>query len=151
MHAQELARWVEIEHKKVAELSAVLLERTACVPRTNQAAWIALVREAFEHLRAHLIKHMAFEEDGGYLVPVLERRPGLAQQVERLQHEHEEITRIMNSIHVVLAEVQPEDRLLIRDCCHRIYDVIQYVEHHKNSENLLVLSVLTTDIGGEKD
>jgi iron-sulfur cluster repair protein YtfE (RIC family) len=151
MHAPELARWVEEEHKKVAELSATLLERTACVPRSNQAAWIASVREAFEHLRAHLMKHMAFEEDGGYLLPVLERRPGLAHQVEQLQHEHQEIARIMDVIHHMLAEVQPEDRLVIRDCCHRIYDVIQYIEHHKNSENLLVLSVLTTDIGGEKE
>lgn len=150
MHAHELARWVEVEHKKVAELSSALMERTACVPRTNQAAWIAQVREAFEHLRAHLVKHMAFEEEGGYLLPVLERRPGLAHQVERLHHEHGEITRIMAAIHHMLAELQPDDRLMIRDCCHRISDVIQYVEHHKNSENLLVLSVLTTDIG-EKD
>jgi hypothetical protein len=44
--------------------------------------------------------------------------------------------------------LKPEDSLLIRDCCHRIQNFLQYVEHHESDENFLVISAFTDDIGG---
>jgi len=147
MKAEDLARWIGEEHQKVSELAARLQECVACVPRANHDKWIADVREAFEHFRAHLTKHMALEEDEGYMVPVVERRPALSREVERLAHEHGEFLRLMEVIHNMLAVLTPADELLMRDCCHRISDYLSYVEHHKNDENLMVLSVFNLDIG----
>lgn len=151
MQPSELANWIKDEHAKVAELSNQLMERVACVPRMNKSKWIGDVRTAFEHLRAHLTKHMALEEQGGYMSQVLAVRPTLSPQVAQLEHEHYEFTQIMNMVHRALMETGPEDSLLIRDLCHRIQDLLAYVEHHKKTEDLLVISVLNQDIGSSGD
>lgn len=148
MKAEDLAGWIIQEHHKVSELAARLEDFVDCVPKANQAKWIQGVREAFEHFRAHLTKHMALEEQDGYMVPVVERRPALSTDVERLAHEHQEFARLMQVIQQGLGELEPTDQLLIRDCCHRIQDFLAYVEHHKNEENLMVLTVFNIDIGG---
>ena len=149
MNAQELARWLREEHAKVNELITVLREKVAVAPQTNQQKWIGDASRAFEHLRAHNIKHIALEEQDGYMAAVVQRRPAFTREVERLAHEHREMQTIMNRIHDELEAVKPEDQLLIRDCCHRIQDLLAYVEHHENAENLLVFTAFTDDVGGQ--
>lgn len=147
MKAEDLATWMRDEHLKLRELMNALQDKVSCVPRANHANWIEAARASFGHVRAHTVKQMAVEEQDGYMVPVAERRPALASQIERLAHEHKELQRLMNDIHAALGDLQPGDHLLIRDCCHRINEFISYMEHHTNDENLLVLSVFTDDIG----
>lgn len=149
MESQELVRWMRREHRKVEDLARVLRERVAGVPRTGLDGWIGGLREQFAHMRAHLHKHMALEEREGYMAVVLERRPALASEVDRLQHEHAEFTRLMDGIHHALADLTASDRLLVRDCCHRINNFLSYIEHHEAHENLIVVSVFTHDIGTE--
>lgn len=148
MNAQELARWLRDEHEKVNELMALLREKVAAAPQTNQQKWIEGARRAFEHLRAHHIKHIALEEQDGYMATVVQRRPAVEREVERLAHEHGELRTIMDRIHDELDALRPEDHLLIRDCCARVHNLLSYVEHHENAENLLVLTAFTDDLGG---
>jgi hemerythrin-like domain-containing protein len=149
MKAGELAKWMREEHQILLGLMNSLQDQVSCVPRANQGRWIEAVLASFGHMRAHTVKQMAMEERDGYMVPVKERRPALATEIERLAHEHKELQRLMEGIYVFLQDLLPGDRLLIRDCCHRINDFISYMEHHTNAENLLVLSVFTDDIGAE--
>ncbi len=149
MKTEELAQWIRQEHDKVAELSARLREKAALCPSWHRQTWIQNVGEAFEHLRAHLTKHMALEERDGYMAAVVERQPAFSKEIERLAHEHEEIVRLMREIHDSLEQLRPDDQLLIRDCCLRIQNLLGYVEHHERDENLMVLSAYTHDIGTE--
>ncbi|HVP11758.1 MAG TPA: hemerythrin domain-containing protein [Phycisphaerae bacterium] len=148
MKPQELARWIRDEHEVVRGLSERLQEKVAIVPQANQQRWIQDLREAFDHLRAHLIKHFALEEQDGYMVSVVHRRPSLAREVDRLAHEHGEIVRLLEGIHRAAHELMPDDRLLIRDCCRRIQNFLQYWERHESDENFLVMTAFTEDIGG---
>jgi hypothetical protein len=147
MNAQELAHWLRDEHQKVQVLRANLGDKVAIAPQTNQHRWIEEVRVAFEHLRAHCIKHMALEEQDGYMLAVVHRRPALTHEVDRLSHEHTELQRILERLHNELDQVRPDDHLLIHDCCARIRDVMGYLEHHESAENLLVFSAFTDDLG----
>ncbi len=147
MTGEELANWMREEHLKVAELAQVLLQQAAGVPETNEANWLQLLRDAFEHYRAHITKQMAMKEKDGYLLPVVETRPGLSREVERLAHQHGEFLHLMDQIHVSLAAMRPEDRVLMRDCCFRVRNLISYVQYHEKKEILLIMSVLNTDIG----
>ena len=147
MNTRELTKWIREEHDKVSGLIEKLQERVAVRPRSNQARWLQDVREQFEHLRAHLIKHMALEEQDGYMVAVAEHRPILTKEIDRLAHEHAELARIMESIQRELSEASPEDQLLLLDCGRRIQSLLQYVDHHERDENLLVMSAFTEDIG----
>jgi hemerythrin-like domain-containing protein len=147
MDVHRMAEWMREEHNKVEELTNALRERASVVPRSNLDAWIDEVRERFEHFRAHLTKHMALEEHEGYMKAVVQRRPALSDAIDRLEHEHVELLRIMDGLKMSLAQIKPEDRLLVRDCCRRIESLLQFVEHHEADENLMMVSAFTNDIG----
>lgn len=147
MTVQNLGRWIKKEHEQVQGLADRLTEKIAIIPRANLAAWIAEVSERFDHFRAHMTKHMALEEHEGYLPTVVERRPTLAPQIDRLHHEHEEFLQLMKGVHQSLESLTPEDHLLVRDCCHRIAHLLDYVEQHEELENNLVTFAFSQDIG----
>ena len=149
MNANELAKWLSEEHEKVEEIIRRMHDTVAVVPRTNKDHWIEHLRGSFDHLRAHQVRHMALEERDGYMLPVVNRRPAFAREVDRLAHEHIELRRIMDGIHEELRRLESADALLIRDCCRRIQDLASYVEHHDADENRLLLTAFTEDIGTE--
>lgn len=142
-----LASWIRTEHEKVEALSARLREAVAVVPRIPSSDWLTQLRDRFEHFRAHMHQHMALEEHNGYMKPVVERFPALVPKVERLGHEHREIAVLLDELHHTLAKLTPQSRLLVRDCCHRIGTILNYVDHHEDEENELVEFAFTNDIG----
>lgn len=143
----EIAQWVREERERVEALMNRLRSEVAVVPRAGRDNWIRKVHQAFEHLRAHLIRHMLLEERDGYMSMVIERRPALSPEVERLRHEHEEFRVLLDEVYATLERLHPDDNLLVRDCCNRIHNLISYVEHHENDENLMVTYVFTHDLG----
>lgn len=147
MTRDDFVAWMRDEHEKVQDLANCLRGKVAFAPQANLAAWINEVQDRFDHFRAHLTKKMALEEQNGHLTAVTERRPALAPEVERLCHEHAEVMRIMDGIHRTVHELAPDDRLLIRDSCARIQNLLSYVEHHEELENNLVTFAFTQDIG----
>lgn len=147
MDAQSIAKWMLQEHLRVDELVGRLRERGAAPQPAERAHWIEEVRDRFDHLRAHLFKHLAMEEDGGYMKSVLECRPTLSDQVEKLHREHREMVELMNSIHQAVHQATADDALLISDACARIQHFLSYLERHQESENLLTASVFTDDMG----
>jgi hypothetical protein len=149
MNAPKTAEWLAEEHRKVVDLMERLRAKSTVPQPQERGPWLEEVRRRFEHLRAHMIKQFALEEDGGYLVPVLECRPTLSKQVEALRHEHAEIIEILNTIHDALHRAEPVDGLLIRDTWSRIRNLLGYIEDHDQNEYKLVTSVFTVDMGGK--
>jgi iron-sulfur cluster repair protein YtfE (RIC family) len=134
----------------VDRITKTLHERICSIPRgRDREPWLASLRQEFDHLRAHLLKHFALEESEGYLIPVLEQRPTLTGEVERLKQEHSEMQQILDGIHHQVREVSPESSLMIRDICSRICAVLRFVDEHEERENLLVSFVFTQDIGSK--
>ena len=147
MAEQSIAEWLRSEHEQVIVLSDRLRKCIAVVPRTGLQPWSTEIRNHFEHFRAHLLRHIALEEDKGYLSVVLERRPTLAPRVQRLAHEHRELIQLLDNLHRSLIGLTNDDRLLAQDCCRRIGDLLNVVERHEGEENDLVGFVFTEDIG----
>jgi len=147
VNPKQLAQWMHDEHDRVHDLAVTLRETIAKVPLSHRGDWLEALRGRYEHLRAHLHKHMALEERDGYLPTVAARRPSLSKEVDRLRHEHEELTQIMDGIRRDLLEVRETDPLMIQDCCCRIENLVSSIERHEQDENLIVLSVFTDDIG----
>ncbi|HUN82165.1 MAG TPA: hemerythrin domain-containing protein [Phycisphaerae bacterium] len=148
MTTHTLASWIQEEHARISELSDRLQERVAVVPKAAEAKWIEDVESAFAEFRLHVERHQSLEEEGGYMTGVLEKRPTLARVVEQLMHEHGEMRRIMEEIEQRLMELSPDDKLLIRDACHRIQALLQYMEHHARQEDLLLMSLFKDDGDG---
>lgn len=147
MANQQLVEWIRVEHEKVEKLADRLREQVAIVPRICTEAWITEALERFEHLRAHLHKHMALEDQGGYMAAIVDARPSLASRVERLEQEHRDLACLLDGLHELTRQIRPHTRLLLRDYCRRTIDLLSYVEHHEQEENDLISLVYTVDEG----
>ena len=147
MQQQDLASWIRKEHDHVEQLADRLRERVAIIPHVGSEGWIRDTRDRYEHFRAHLQRHMALEEKEGYMEAVLERRPTLSERVERLAQEHRDLARLLDDLHKLAMDLEPDRRLFLRDFCHRVQVLLSYVEHHEDEENDLIGLVFSEDIG----
>ena len=147
MRPDDLASWMREEHDKVHDLKTRIREKVAVLPRVGVDEWINEVRERFEHLRAHMTRHMGLEEHAGYLDASLGKRAALSAQVAKLSHEHGEMGSIMDDIHRDLGQLTAEDCLLIRDACWRIEQFLLYVDHHEEEEKWLVSCAVPPEAG----
>ena len=143
----DIARWMREQHDKVDVLVAKLRERVAAIPRANIEPWLKTLSDEFERFRAHMQKHFALEEEGGYLASVIQLHPTMHGEVDRLIAEHRELAQLLTSIFDEVAHLQPDSPLHIRDACARIANLIGLLEHHEDHENMLVSHVFTQDMG----
>lgn len=135
------------EHESLNCLMDELREVIAVVPRSGLAPWIERLRDRFAHFEAHFVKLMALEEHGEYLTPVLESRPTLTCEVNRLKHEHNEFLRLMESVRHQAQQLQESDFILARDWCCRVSRLLSYVEQHEHEEDLILIDGVSRDIG----
>lgn len=149
MSRPDLAAWLREEHLQVEALADRLRQTVAVVPRVATPVWLNELRDRLGHFRAHMIKHMAMEEEGGYMAEVLERRPGLALRVGALQHQHRQVRRLLDDLHQLLGEMAADQLLLAQDCGRRIDSLLDTIQRHEDAENDLVQFVFTEDLGTE--
>lgn len=142
MPREEIVRWLRTKHDDLHKCTDVLRERAAKSPPGTRDRWIAELGERFDQFADCLHRHMAEEEQDGYLKPVLDTRPSLVESVELLRCEHAELARIVDSVQSAVRRLSPTDNLLLRDCCKRIETLLTWVERHQEHENHIVLYVL---------
>ena len=147
MTRQRADRLLVEEHETLNRLMDELRGEIAVVPRSGLAPWIDRLKARFTHFEAHLIKHMALEEQGGYLAPVLGERPTLNKEVARLKHQHGEFVRLLQLLRQQVQQLDPADSILPRDWCHHVTRVLAYVEQHEHEEDLVLIDGVSRDIG----
>lgn len=147
MSRPDLAAWLREEHLQVEALADRLRQTVAVVPRVETPVWLNELRGRLGHFRAHLIKHMAMEEEDGYMAEVLERRPSLAPRVTRLQYQHRQVRRMLDDLQQLLEDMKADQLLLAQDCGRRIDSLLDTIQRHEDAENDLVQFVFTADLG----
>jgi hemerythrin-like domain-containing protein len=147
MDQSEIGAWMKEEYAKVNELARRLRELIFDVPSGDLTTWLTELGQRFDHFAAHYRRMMNLTEEGGYLLPVVERRPALLKQVELLRHEQDELRRLMDDLHNAIQALRPEDQLLIRDCCARLQGFLGHVQRHQEHEHHIVLYALTQETG----
>ena len=149
MDENTLANWMKQESLKIHELANQLREHIVAVPTGSRESWLKELARRFDHFTGHVHRMMSIEEEDGYLLPVVEHRPGLAHQVDLLRHEHDELRRLMDDLHDAVHALKPQDHLLVRDTCTRIQIYLGHVQRHEDHENHIVLYTLTEDLGAK--
>lgn len=149
MEPRELGQWMHQEGAKVNQLAQNLREHIVSIPPGGLKAWLAELGRRYDHFAAHLRRMMQIEEDDGYLLPVVEQRPTLLEQVELLRHQHDELRRLLDDLERTVHELTPENPLLIRDCCGRLQALLAHVGQHEEHENHLVLYSFTQELGAD--
>ena len=142
------ATWMQNEHRLIRQLMAELESHIRPIPISAGDEWLDRFRQLFGRFRAHMRGHMSAEEsDGGFLEPVVEYRPTLSRQVERLRHEHVQIATWFDRILEEIVVLTFNDVLLIEDACQRVEHLMSAIRHHEEHEELLVTFVFSQDIG----
>jgi hemerythrin-like domain-containing protein len=147
MTPREIADWMRKEHAAVEELAQQLRDQVAVVPRGGLKHWAAAIGPQLERFQDHLRRHFELEDEGGYLAAVTDRAPGLARETDRLRHEHDEMDRLLSSIHQELGTVGDLDRIVVEDCCCRVQNLLRYLKDHEEREDVMVISAFTNDLG----
>lgn len=147
MDIHAIAKQLSEEHRTLDQLARELSACVDSIPTVHTQQWLDRTRSTFKEFRVHVLAHMSLEEQDGYMTSVQDRRPALASEIDRLMAEHISFRSLLNSLNAALQEMTPEQPLLIRDTCHRVRDLLAYVRHHENDENMLVLSAYSDDIG----
>ena len=148
MKPSQLATWMEQEGKKVHDLGNRLGEHIATIPTGDLTKWLVQFAERFDHVAAHMRRMMNIEEEGGYLVPVLEQRPTLIERVAALKHQHSELRRLMDDLERTVHNLHTDDTIIIHDTCMRVQAFLGHIAQHDEHENHIVLYSFTQDIGG---
>jgi iron-sulfur cluster repair protein YtfE (RIC family) len=87
-----------------------------------------------ERVRMHLTDHFLFEEDGGYMAPVLREEPRFAPQIQELLAEHGQMAQALEAL---LQEVRTARTA--RDIPREhVRTWVGQVRHHETRENSLV-------------
>jgi len=144
----DVAEWLRREHQALTALGKVLREHIALMPEAGAPDWLRGLRAAFERLRAHLEQNFAAQEKGRFFQNLLDLRPTLSKQVERLRREHTELLRMADRIRAELAEIDAADRLLAADLSARIQRFLAVVAQHEQRESTITLLVFNEELGG---
>jgi hemerythrin len=143
MSTEDIYRKALEEHQAINQTIDRLKTSIHCEDgRTSQKELLAIVSE----LRGLLQSHFATEEDGGFMAPVLEERPQAETTINALKKEHEEILDEIDSIEQTLAS-QSASAEKMEGVCETIKNLIEQLQHHERTEDELIQTAYTQDIG----
>ncbi len=124
-----------------------------CITRLGAAAWpdtdppteaeqLAVLVSETAQLHEILIGHFALEEEGGYLEPVIAKRPGLSDKVESLREQHAEILSMLGRI-----DRQFKAGTSLADARSSVLEIVGLAARHEVAETDLIQKTLVEDIG----
>jgi iron-sulfur cluster repair protein YtfE (RIC family) len=85
-------------------------------------------------LRTHLADHFRFEEEGGYMAPVLKQEPRLAPAIQELLAEHGQMAQTLSAL-IQEVDTTPSLPETLRE---KVRAWVGRVRHHETRENNLV-------------
>jgi hypothetical protein len=132
----------------MAEAHRALLRELEDLERSAQPCSAAGPKDTSARLaglRTRLDDHFRFEEQNGYMQPVLARAPHLERTVNQLRGEHDELRRSL----VALVEEAGAARAPGADFWQKVRQWITLVREHEARENLLVEEAFNREFAAE--
>jgi hypothetical protein len=101
-------------------------------PESDQGA--PHVRARLEKIRSHLLNHFRFEEQGGYMAPVLKEEPRLAPEAKELLEQHGQLA---NGLEALIDEIGAASS--VEEAFRQNFHAwLRQVHQHEDHENRLV-------------
>jgi len=108
--------------------------------------WADQCMALFGPFFGHLRKHFSVEETGGFMTPVLEVRPTLHPQIEKLKQEHVDMIGKGCMIIERLRGAGDADWRM-EDVHSHILSLLDALQKHEQTENQLLVMAFGVDIG----
>lgn len=144
---EELRKKINEEHRhlRCAEEDLVGHFEDFCAsPTTESQKQLAIL---FADFSSSLKSHFEFEEEGGYLATVIERRPHHGDEVERLRLEHSQILEDLERLHKDLEVDLPNNAEMLLTLKKDFRDLLTHFGRHEQKERELVMDVFWLEGG----
>jgi hypothetical protein len=146
----ELSQQVLLEHQTLGHIvSAIRATVGWNYQGPTLARKIASLLFVCQSLQRHLKHLMGLEEEGGYMVDVLETRPELKDEIEALRQEHVHCRTGLNRILNRLKKATPTDQATVAVISESLLALLDKLDAHSHKETGLLQHALLTDEGGE--
>ena len=145
--SEDLRRQMYQEHRALRMLEEDLLDRCEAFCESPDAVHLEPVQRLFDDFSNSLRRHFEFEEVGGYLRVVTDRRPHHSQAVERLLAEHKELMDLVS----INQEHLRQDFTAGGDCLKRFKEdfvkLMTTFDRHEVAERELMMEVFWLEGG----
>ena len=145
--SEDLRKQIYHEHNTLRLLEEDLLERCEEFCQQPDPTHLTQVRRLFDDFANSLNRHFEFEEVGGYLRMVTDRRPHHSAAVEKLLAEHKEITELMSIIQEHLRQNVIEDEECLRRFKEDFVKLMSKFDRHEVAERELLMEVFWLEGG----
>lgn len=139
------ARAIEEHHVLDRAQRRLLAVANQCKREPGGPAY-ALLLQTLRAFRSSLFAHLAYEEEDGFMKPVLEIRPTLSPVIERLKSEHEQLRSDVETYIAALEQpgsVAPTQSQIPG----LVLSMLTSLKLHENMENGVILEAFVRDIG----
>ncbi len=137
---------IQKQHELIKQDLARLRAAASPAPNAPPAASLRdVLLQDTARLHDSLCKHFDLEEDGGYLEPVLNKRPELSPKVARLQQQHGEILVALKRL-----EGRSQEEAPLEDLQAGVLRLLDFIAKHEEEETSLLQQTLLEDLGGRE-
>ncbi len=119
------------------------LKKLNAVVAGNDNLELPQLKAELEEVRAEVLEHFEFEEDGGYMAMVLSRKPQMKRTVDHLLEEHGQLSQNLEDI---LDSCNSADSVT-QELTEKIHSWMDLLRHHESQENKLVQETFNIDTG----
>lgn len=143
----ELRKKINEEHRhlRCAEEDLVGHFEDFCASPTREGQ--KEITRLFTDFSQSLKSHFEFEEEGGYLATVIERRPHHRGEVDRLRLEHGEILEDLQRLHKDLEVDLSSNAEMLLTLKKDFRDLLTHFGRHEQKERELVMDVFWLEGG----
>jgi hemerythrin-like domain-containing protein len=118
-------------------------------PSVSMPRKLSSLKFTIKSFQRHLERVMTIEEEGGYLSEVVERKPFMQEQINRLAGDHRRIRRRLRELVPELSSINEWDDDRFHEVCDDVSRLLDEVDAHDGEEIDLIQETLLMDEGGE--
>ena len=148
--SENLRRQIHHEHNTLRLLEEDLLDQCEEFCIAPDPARLGQVKRLFEDFANSLKRHFEFEEVGGYLRIVTDKRPHHSAAVEKLLADHKELMGLISVIHEDLRQDVVENGECMRRFKEDFVKLMKKFDRHEVAERELMMDVFWLEGGNSE-
>ncbi|MCG3138583.1 MAG: hypothetical protein HJJLKODD_02448 [Phycisphaerae bacterium] len=137
-------------HEELDREVDLLRLRMASKPDAHGDHWLTAFASHFRHFHTQLRSHFEMEEEGGFMKPVVDKRPTLSPQIARLREEHRQMRHLCYELEMFVEECRAPSLQQIAHIRERSDEIIDCLKAHEKAENQLIQDAFQLDLGSSE-
>jgi len=118
-------------------------------PAVSMPRKLSSLKFTIKSFQRHLERVISIEEEGGYLVEVVERKPYLQDRIDRLAGQHRRFRTRVRELVPELGTINEWEDNRFHEVCADICRLLDDIDMHDSAEIELLQDTLLMDEGGE--